>query len=221
MRGLVSGGLAGLCAGFAMTAVAEAAAAPLGAQTIAGVVAGDSHVAIYVTGLAVQIAVGGLAGIASWQAASNVAETPSAGTHRARSCGRLRSPCVSGQPAGTGCARRPVRTARFRSLCDDFRIPPCRAYVRVARRKHGEAGLPSSVRGLGDPRACRSTRPAISVRQRRVPAGRIRSPAPPQAALQRRSPPTRSSTSSPRTRSTQSSMQRTGGWNSPDSSTTR
>jgi len=52
-----------------MTAVAEAAAAPLGAQTIAGVVAGDSHIAIYVSGLAVQVAIGGLAGIALWQAA--------------------------------------------------------------------------------------------------------------------------------------------------------
>ena len=70
MRELIFGGLAGLCAGLALTAVAEAAAAPLGAQTIAGVVAGDSHVAIYVTGLAVQIAVGCLAGIPSWQAAS-------------------------------------------------------------------------------------------------------------------------------------------------------
>lgn len=70
MRGLMPGGLAGLCAGVAMTTVSEAAAAPLGAQTIAGVVAGDSHVAIYVAGLAVQIAVGCLAGLPSWQAAS-------------------------------------------------------------------------------------------------------------------------------------------------------
>ncbi len=70
MRGLIPGLLAGLCAGIAFTAMAEAAGAPLGAQTVVGTVAADAHIAIYVTGLAAQIAVGCLAGVPSWQAAS-------------------------------------------------------------------------------------------------------------------------------------------------------
>ena len=64
------GGLAGLCAGLALTAVTEAAAALSGTTSIVGVVAGDAHIAIYVAVLAVQIAVGCLAGIPSWRAAS-------------------------------------------------------------------------------------------------------------------------------------------------------
>ena len=70
MRGLMLVGLAGLCAGLALTAVTEAAAALLGTPSIVGVAAGDAHIAVYVAGLAVQIAAGGLAGIPFWHAAS-------------------------------------------------------------------------------------------------------------------------------------------------------
>lgn len=70
MRGLILGGLAGLCAGLALTAVTEAAAALLGTPSVVGATAADAHIAIYVAGLAVQIAVGGLAGIPFWRAAS-------------------------------------------------------------------------------------------------------------------------------------------------------
>ena len=70
MRGLISGALAGLCAGLALTAVTEAAAALLGTPSIVEVIASDAHTAIYVAGLAVQIAVGALTGIPCWRVAS-------------------------------------------------------------------------------------------------------------------------------------------------------
>ena len=70
MRGLMLGGLAGLCGALALTAMTEAVAALLGPPSIVGVAAADAHIAIYVTGLAVQIAAGGLAGIPFWRAAS-------------------------------------------------------------------------------------------------------------------------------------------------------
>ena len=64
------GGLAGLCAGLALTAATEAAAALSGAQTIVGTATGVALGIAYVTGLASQIAVGVLAGIPFWRAAS-------------------------------------------------------------------------------------------------------------------------------------------------------
>ena len=63
MRGLMLGGLAGLCGALVLTAVTEAAAALSGAQTIVGAATGSEPGAIYAVGLAAQITVGGLVGI--------------------------------------------------------------------------------------------------------------------------------------------------------------
>ena len=64
------GGLAGLCAGLALTAVTEAVAALVGAQTIVAAATGAAPGATYLGALAAQVAVGGLAGTPLWRAAS-------------------------------------------------------------------------------------------------------------------------------------------------------
>ncbi len=70
MREVVLGGLAGLCGALALTAVTEAVAALAGARTIVGAATGDASGIAYAAGLAAQVAVGGLAGIPFWRAAS-------------------------------------------------------------------------------------------------------------------------------------------------------
>ena len=66
------GGLAGLCAGLALTAVTEAVAALAGAQTIVAAATGAAPGATYLGALAAQVAVGGLAGTPLWRAASRM-----------------------------------------------------------------------------------------------------------------------------------------------------
>ena len=65
MRGLIHGGLAGLCGALALTAVTEAAAALSGAQTIVAAASVSTPGLAYVAGLVAQIAAGGLAAFPS------------------------------------------------------------------------------------------------------------------------------------------------------------
>ena len=70
MSRLVLGGISGLVGALALTAVTEAIGAAWGVPTIVEATTGSTPGAAYVTGLAAQIAVGGLAGIPFWRASS-------------------------------------------------------------------------------------------------------------------------------------------------------
>ena len=69
MRGLMLGGLAGLCAALALTAITEAIRALWGVPTIVGAATGSALGIAYAASLAAQIAAGSLAGIPFWRTA--------------------------------------------------------------------------------------------------------------------------------------------------------